>query len=297
MSSLKSACPACGAPRSEWLFEKDGFDLVRCTDCGLVRVDNPPSSEALTKLYSFETGYHHDLVTDAAVQAIHAAEAQDNLQRLHQFRRSGALLDVGCSTGLFMHAAAKAGWRVKGIEYSADAANQARRHFGPNVVTGVLDNEIFSGEQFDVVTLWDVLEHVPEPLQTLKNARRLLKQDGLLFIKTPNVDGWFPRASLTLAKRLGFWRHPEPPGHLFQFSEKTLGSMLKTAGYEPLSTLHGRIPITYSFGQPREWFRSVKWLAYCSVFVPLAFLGPHFRAGDDMTVVCRGAGERKVPAA
>lgn len=289
MSREKNPCDCCGSTEAGFLFEKDGFDIVRCSACGLVRVANPPDSAALARLYSFEAGYHQELVEDAHAQSVHAQEAQDNLRRLQRFRKSGSLLDVGCSTGLFLAAARASGWTVRGVEYSADAAQQARQNYGLDVITGALDARVLQGQQFDVITLWDVLEHVPSPAATLQEVRELLKPDGLLLIKTPNVDGWFPRLSLKLAGRLGFWRHPEPPGHLFQFSEATLKACVTQAGMQAVQVLHGRIPVTYSFGQPKEWLRSVKWAGYCAVFIPLAWLGPAFGAGDDMTMVCRAA--------
>ncbi len=282
-------CPACACRESELLVVKDGFRVVRCLGCQLVRVDNPPTEAELQRHYSFEEGYHSSLAADAAKEAVHTAEARDNLVRLQRFRQAGSVLDVGCSTGLFLNTARSAGWDVFGVEYSADSAQQARQKFGLNVVDGALDASRLQGRTFDVVTLWDVLEHVPEPLVTLAEVRKLLKPDGLLFIKTPNVDGWFPRLSLRLARRLNFWRHPEPPGHLFQFSETTLKRIVQQAGFEPVDTLHGRISITYSLGSPREWVRSLKWAVYCAIFVPLAWAGPFFGAGDDLTLVCKPA--------
>jgi len=287
MTDAEPVCNLCGQRKADLLIEKDGYRILRCQTCELVFVGNPPGEAALLQHYSFEAGYHQELAENARAVALHTAEAASNLDSLRRFRSGGTLLDVGCSTGLFLAAARNAGWSVKGVEYSPDTAELARREHGLDVLTGTLEADTLGGERFDVVTLWDVLEHVPDPKTVLANARHRLGASSLLLIKTPNVDGWFPSLSLRLARRLDFWRHPEPPGHLFQFSVKTLAGLLGATGYEIVAVRHGRIPIVYSFGPPRTWLRSLKWALYCACFMPWAWLGSYFGAGDDMLVVAR----------
>lgn len=279
------SCNLCGSGSPVHLFSKDGFDLVRCRQCELVYVANPPSGDELQKLYSFESGYQKELVEDPISTAFHHDEATRNLALLQGHARSGRLLDVGCSTGLFLSAARKAGWQARGVEYSEDSSRVAREVYGLDVVTGALEPGMFEPGSFDVVTFWDVIEHVPDPAHTLGVAAELLAPGGLMVLKTPNVDGLYPKASLALAHRLDFWRHPEPPGHLFQFSEKTLGRLAAGAGLLPRTTVHQRIPLSYSFGTPREWLRSAKWAAYCAVFVPMAVVGPWLGKGDDIALI------------
>ena len=292
MNGLPSPCNLCGGTSADLLITKDNFHVVRCKTCQLVFVSNPPDAAALAAQYSFETGYHNELADNPLSVAEHQQEAQENLRRLHRHRRHGTLLDVGCSTGLFLDAAHKAGWSVKGVEYSAETARISRQSYGFDVHTGTLGDANFRGEKFDVITLWDVLEHVPDPSQTLRDAHSHLADDGLLFIKTPNVVGWFPSLSLRLASKLGYWGHPEPPGHLFQFSTHTLSRMLGVTGFDTVESRHGRIPLTYSFGNATSWLRSPKWAAYCALFVPLALVGPYFGAGDDIVLVARKTSQR-----
>lgn len=279
------SCNLCGGASAVPLFSKDGFDLVRCAGCELVFVGNPPRNDELQKLYSFEHGYQKELVEDPISTGFHREEAVRNLALLQNHARPGRLLDVGCSTGLFLSAARQAGWQARGVEYSADSSRVAREVYGQDVVTGALEPGMFEPGSFDVVTFWDVIEHVPDPVHTLGVAAQLLAPGGLMVLKTPNVDGLYPKASLALAHRLGFWGHPEPPGHLFQFSEKTLGRLAARAGLQPRTTVHQRIPLSYSFGAPREWLRSAKWAAYCAVFLPMAVAGPWLGRGDDIALV------------
>ena len=285
MNEAAVACNFCGAVESALMIVKDGFRVVRCCHCDLVFVGNPPDQGFLTKHYSFETGYHEELKSNPASIAFHDAEARRNLALLSRYRKGGTLLDIGCSTGLFLAKARAAGWVVHGNEYSADSAQVARATHGLDVVSGTLQTNSFATTSFDVVTLWDVLEHIPDPQATLRLAATLLKPGGLLIVKTPNVDGLYPRWSLKASPYVGFWGHAEPPGHLFQFSVSTLTRMVITAGLDPINVTHARIPLTYSFGTVAQWLRSLKWAVYCLAFIPLAWVGPTLRSGDDITLV------------
>jgi len=284
------ACNLCGHAEFLPLISKEGFDVVRCTQCDLVFVANPPEATELARLYSFDTGYHAKLEVDPISTAFHAREAALNLGLLHRHARNGRLLDIGCSTGLFLTAARKAGWPGQGLEYSPDSSRVAREVHGLDVKTGALTEDTFAPNSFDVITLWDVIEHLPDPSATLKLISVLLAPGGLLVLKTPNVDGLYPRASLLVARTLGFWGHAEPPGHLFQFSARTLEKMAQQAGLETVALHHQRIPITYSFGNFRSWFRSAKWAVYCAAFIPMAWLGPFIALGDDIAFVSRKRG-------
>ena len=284
------ACNACGQAGFSLLLRKDGYDMVRCDDCGLIRVANPPTDEQRSKLYSFEAGYHTSLVDDAASVAFHKREAALNLRVLRRFARAGRLLDIGCSTGLFLQAARAVGWVGQGLEYSPNSSQIAREQHRLDVKTGELQSGTYPEESFDVVTMWDVIEHVPDPYATLVQIHRILAAGGQVLLKTPNADGLYPRLSLRLAARLGFWGHAEPPGHLFQFSVSTLSRLAERAGFRVVDVCHQRIPISYSFGTPRGWFRSARWAAYCALFMPVAWVGPWLRQGDDQVLVLRKAG-------
>lgn len=280
-------CALCGSGDAVHLTTKDGFTVVRCRVCSLVYVGDPPTEAELARFYSAESGYHAERIAAADTPADDLTEARGNLRLLSRHRRGGRLLDVGCSTGQFLRVARDAGWEASGLEYSDATARVARERHGLDVRTGALDARALAGQRFDVITLWDVLEHLPEPRQALIALRGAVGDDGLLVIKTPRVDGLFPALSLRVARLVGFWRHPEPPGHLFQFSRATLERLLRETGFEPAAIHHERIPLVYSFGTPRAWLRSARWAAYCAAFVPMAVIGPWIGYGDTMTIVAR----------
>jgi 2-polyprenyl-3-methyl-5-hydroxy-6-metoxy-1,4-benzoquinol methylase len=283
---LRSACNLCGSDSIEPVWHKNGYELVRCTGCNLLFVANPPDADALKKLYSFEAGYHSELGSSSWAVEHHATEARRNLAVLMRHARQGKLLDIGCSTGLFLELAKGAGFDARGLEYSPDSASVAQRK-GLDVEVGALTAERFKEHSFDVVTMWDVIEHLPDPQGTLALAARLLKPGGLFLAKTPNCDGWYPRLSLAVAQKVGFWGHPDPPGHLFQFSSHTLTRLFEQNGLQAVTTHHGRIPLRYSFGAPTDWFRSLKWATYCALFLPIAAIAPTLNSGDDITLVGR----------
>jgi hypothetical protein len=125
-----------------------------------------------------------------------------------------------------------------------------------------------------------------EPRADLERARELLRPGGLLVISTPNLDGWYPRATYPLRSLLKMWRPVEPPFHLTQFSARTLTGLLEATGWEIVRLRQYAQPLMYSFGGPRE-MRSPKRLLYALVFLPIAWLGPKFGAGDEMAVIAR----------
>jgi 2-polyprenyl-3-methyl-5-hydroxy-6-metoxy-1,4-benzoquinol methylase len=287
MDSL-GACNLCGNFPRTLVWIKESYRLVRCDTCGLLYVENPPSQAELKTHYSFESGYHLGLAEDAATVATHAREARRNLRVLSQSAPPGRLLDVGCSTGLFLGVARESGWNIHGLEYSADSAQIARSRLGTDVVDqGELLPGRFAPASFDVVTMWDVIEHMPDPRSALRVVHEILKPGGLYIAKTPNADGIYPRASLAVASKVGYWGHPEPPGHLYQFSIETFGRMLLATGFETQRVYQQRIPLAYSFGNLRGWFRSLKWLIYSCGFAPLSLAGPYFNSGDAFSVVAR----------
>jgi 2-polyprenyl-3-methyl-5-hydroxy-6-metoxy-1,4-benzoquinol methylase len=154
-----------------------------------------------------------------------------NIDVINQYVSApGRLLDVGCAMGLFLEQAKKVGWQVAGVEISEYSAAYAREHLNIDVFVGdmqqLVEDGVISPHSFDVVTVWDTLEHLQDPSGFLATLHRVLRPDGLLFLSTVNIDG-------VVAKRDGGdWHFFAPPGHLFYFSENTLKGFLKKAGFE-----------------------------------------------------------------
>jgi len=136
------------------------------------------------------------------------------------------LLDVGCATGQFLAEMRRyPGWQVYGVEPNHIAANFARQAFGLDVHPGDLVSAAYADSYFDVVTLWDVLEHLHNPQETLIEIRRILKPDGYLILRTPTLDSWD-------AQIFGsYWAGLDTPRHLVVFSRHTLTRLLAQTGF------------------------------------------------------------------
>jgi 2-polyprenyl-3-methyl-5-hydroxy-6-metoxy-1,4-benzoquinol methylase len=276
-------CNGCAAPVKDarLIICKSGFDLVSCPNCGLCYIANPPSPEAITALYAGDQEYHAPLMDPTHPEfARMSAIARRHLRIVLKSVRGGQLIDLGCSTGLFLHAVRDAGFAVQGLEFSPQRAAFARTHFGLEVANGALADQDYRPASFDVVTSFDVIEHVPDPMAELRRIYALLKPGGSVILSTPNIEGLFPRLSYRFAKWLGYWPHPEPPYHLYQFSVRTLSAMLAKAGFVPGRIDHVRIDLDYSFGNLQSWRRSPKMALYAMVFAPSAIAGPWLRQGD-----------------
>ena len=281
------ACNLCGGIEHTPLFRKRGFELVKCASCGLAFIANPPTGDDLAALYSSAAHYHGALLDPG--DPGFAATRRIARRHFAMLRRSvpapggRRLLDIGCSSGLFLAEARAAGFEVAGAELSLDTAAFARRHFGLEVHAGDWRDAGHAEGSFDVI------EHVPNPLGELRAIRRLLRPGGLLLQSTPNIDGLFPRLSYKLANRLDYWPHPEPPHHLYQFSDRTLAEMTERAGYEVSRIDQTGIQLGYSFGTPASWRVSPKLLPYAALFAPIAAIGPWLGMGDWLYLAARKA--------
>lgn len=281
-------CNHCGEARNDPLFCAKGYELVRCGGCGLAYIANPPTMAELERLYSAAAAYHLTLCDPASA----AFAQQDRIARRHLdvVQRSagkGRLLDVGCSTGQFLHRASAAGFAASGLELNESSVDFARSHYGENVVRGTIHDAPQMAGSVDVLTMFDVIEHVPDPSDDLRRAFALVAPGGLAVLSTPNIDGLFPRLSLPLANRLGYWPHPEPPYHLYQFSTGTLVAMMEKVGFVTTEVRHYAIDISYTFGQLGTLIRSPKRLLYACLFAPLAAAGPWIGQGDWIYVTAR----------
>ncbi len=222
-------CPACSEDRALPLFEKQGFSIVRCQSCGLMYVNPRPMPEQIAALYSsvyFRSGeFDYSGVQHLEHREVKLANAELRLKLLGQYCSKGCLLDIGCGGGFFVQAAGRRGWSSMGLEPSPRAARRAAREQQVRVIAGRLEEAPVLPGRFDVVTMFDVLEHVFCPRTFLLEARKLLGPGGLVLIETPNMAGCVPR--------LLSHRHPwvRPPEHLTYFTPSTLCLLLERAGY------------------------------------------------------------------
>ena len=151
------------------------------------------------------------------------ASARSHCGLLAPLKPGGRLLDVGCATGFFLEAASEH-WDVTGVELSAFAAGYARREFGHNVLNGDIAEVDLPDAAFDVVTLWNTVEHVSDPRNVIAHVARVAAPDALIVLTTGNSAG--PLARRDLAN----WNLMTPPEHLYFFDPATITRLLVGAG-------------------------------------------------------------------
>lgn len=240
-------CDLCGKDDAALLVVKNGFNVVRCRGCTLVYVNPRPRVAALAAQYETDSFFGHQVERANDDSWRPQAEARMALiNRLQPVR--GALLDVGCSAGWFLSVARDAGWKVSGLDVSAPAVAYSKsRGFDARVAT--LDNHGLPPGSFDVITMFDCIEHMPSPMTALRAVRALLAPGGVVMITTPNVEGLFPRFTYQLFGRtFGAWDHPGPPGHIYQFGMGTMVTALQQTGFEVIHRKTEAIPLDFTVG-------------------------------------------------
>lgn len=180
------------------------------------------------------------------------------LKRIRLCKPSGKLLDVGCSIGLFVNQANLMGFHAEGVELNRACAEFGINAFGVTIHSNLPEPDESIDDGYDVITLFDVLEHVSDPVMFLAKIKRILKPDGLLIVQTPNLDSLM--AELLRDK----WAWLSPPDHLFHFSSSTLPRLICKAGF--------KVNNKYTWEPPNDFAGNL-----LEAYIPSSFLGNIFR--------------------
>lgn len=237
-TGLGPQCILCGTTKTNYLFSdqdflgtvSNTFENYKCLNCGLVFLYPRPSLAEISRLYlpdyvPFRPAVEDE--TNLVEKWLNYRRWQVRRRLITHYKESGSILDVGCATGVFLHELRKTGgWQTFGIDISETALKYARQRLQLDVFVGELREAQFADNQFDVVTFWDVIEHVPEPLKTLKEVARILKDDGILVINTPNSESL---AAKLWGKQWAGW---DIPRHLQLFSRSNIELLLSQANFQ-----------------------------------------------------------------
>ncbi len=190
-------CDLCGANTPlPYLTTRDRFsgkmyDLSICANCHLVYLTPRPSAHELYDHYP-EDYEAYETLEKSFLRSPSRNKGNGFLRQINYVERyqpgRGRLLDIGCATGRFLNQAKERGWQVLGIEINDNAAKFARQHYQLNALTSDLEHANLAPESQDVVTLWDVLEHLPSPKNALMGIHNILHPGGLVFFSIPNLD-------------------------------------------------------------------------------------------------------------
>lgn len=232
-------CPACSQSGARpWLRgpdrlhgRREEYRLDRCPACSLVWLSNPPRPSEMRLHYT--DAYHH-LIAAGGENSPHRWRARKAALAPH--KQSGTLLDLGCSSGAFLESMKSECWNLYGIEMSAANARTAQQRSGAEIFTGDIPDAPFARESFDVITCFDVLEHVFDPALVLGRVAEWLKPGGIFYVLVPNIDSAEARVFKS------YWHGLELPRHLFHFSPRSLCSLAASKGLAAASLQTRRNP-------------------------------------------------------
>jgi len=261
MDEVIKQCPICGSSSIQeeyilsdyWLNDlSNTYSYSKCQDCGLIFAKEPFSEKELDNYYNSSPVY--SITVDSGNSPLIPKDL--GLKRrsriITKSKRPGRLLDIGCGHGEFMkYMHDKLGWEVSGIEVNRSQVDSLTKQFGLDVRLGNVESAGFEDGEFDVITLWDVIEHLLEPRNELLQIQRILKTDGMLVIRVPNANSW----DAILFKK--FWAGLDAPRHNFAFSLGNLLNLLTQTGYK-ISTINSRIGSYLNFVKSIEFVMNAK---------------------------------------
>jgi len=218
-------CNLCGKKDDEFLFEKNGYRVVKCRNCGLVYVNPQPEEDEIEKFYEGHQKFYIKRYPTKLKSKLREARREINrIKRILPYKKGIRLLDIGCGCGFLLKEGKSLGWEVTGIEICEEEVEFAIKQFGVNVIKGNFLDLNIEGK-FDVITMFDLIEHLTNPSECFKKCYSLLKENRFLIIATPDVE------HQNVKKEGKNWGHFKPPEHLFYFSLKTLKKMCEKAGF------------------------------------------------------------------
>lgn len=232
-------CPLCRGERGVVEQTVQAYRLIRCADCAGLSTFPIPHEEALRALYdeSYYQGPEAARFSHPAADAMHRffrwIRARMIRHRLGGTLQGRRILDIGCERGAMLAWLQRWGADVAGVQISKPAAAAAARRIGPERVwVGDLASAGYPEESFDCVTLWHVLEHVPDPVALLCEVRRILKPGGIVYVEVPNAGGWSARVCGAS------WLAYDVPRHLVHFSPAVLQAVTRRAGLRCVEERH-----------------------------------------------------------
>lgn len=311
-----SGCLLCGSQRYSRLFTGSDrlyhtttreFAVVRCGECGLLRLDPLPSPEELRTYYPANYWFAPERNAASRLEeAYRRLVLRDHVhfveQALRQSRAKGPLLDVGCGGGLFLGLMRLRGFRGAGLDFSPEAASIAWRQQQAPVVCAMLERAPFRAGTLAGVTMFHVLEHLYDPGAYLASAYELLAPDGRLVVQVPNAASWQCRL-------LGAsWNGMDVPRHLFDFRDRDVERLIESRGFQVVRRKYFSLrdnpaglasslapsldPMARRVRQVKEGSnaRLAKDLAYFALVVaalPFAVAEAAFRAGSSVMIEAR----------
>lgn len=214
----------CGSHQYIKFFERKdrehNFEIIKCRDCGLARtIPIPDSSKQRYKYYGIDRYSKNRKIVSSLMEKI--------LKQVFKFKKRGKLLEIGCSVGYLLRLAKNKGFEIQGIELDVKAMEYANKLLGKGtVINTTLQEAKFPDKHFDVVVMSHVLEHISNPGNLLREIKRILKNNGIMVISAPNLDGFWVKIKKEK------WPGLRPKEHIWQFGITSLRELLEKQGFK-----------------------------------------------------------------
>jgi SAM-dependent methyltransferase len=225
------SCNLCGNNETKTFYRNNMWHIVQCKKCGLRYLNPRPSLLEVQDLYRNEYFNHypmeHEKIGYFSLPEKYGWESYKCVEVIERYLETkGSLLELGCACGFGLAIAKKKGWKVQGVDISQEAAEYGHNRFNLNILVGSLESVALPNDTFDGVIALQTLEHLPNPLNTLKEIRRVLKRRGMAIISVPNISSIDTRLS-----HKTFMHLLQPPYHFYHFTPDTIKKMANKAGF------------------------------------------------------------------
>lgn len=254
-------------------------NIFKCTGCGIVSLENY-SAKKLDDTY-WNNSQHIAVYEDPQIQIEASKEFIQRLKIIEEIIPKGRILDIGCGIGVFLRIARQNGWNANGVEVSTTAARYAREKYGLNVHEGSIETCQLEDENFDACTLWDVIEHIENPIIALREISHKIRKGGLLIIKTPNelsLYRFLARAVYRLSRgRITFlldYAYYVP--HYFYYDKHTIVRLLQDFGFEVARVEEDRTDYNFAKEKIKLHFRKFSNRKVILMLLPAMFLFARF---------------------
>lgn len=236
-------CYLCQSPM-QFFLHKNGYSIYACPHCELKMTDLESPYDAFVKEHYNKKYFTGDIQRSAYInykddKSYIVRNMQTFLKQIKKVKSSGKLLDAGCALGFFVELALQNGYDAHGFDPSGYAVSESKKLVGSErIKEGTISSVHYPKKSFDIITMFDVFEHLADPIADLRKLHDLLKEDGIIVIATGDTKSTMAK----IFKRR--WTFYIPPQHLFFFNKKLLTGMLLKEDFIPL-----------------KWFRIGKWLS------------------------------------
>ena len=229
-SNLHNECLICKSTKLKSMKDYKIAHLCQCKDCGFVFSKQIPKEIELEEHYN---GYgRNDYLSPLTIKRYN-----ELLDQFEKYRKNNKILDVGCGIGYFLEEARKRGWEVYGTEFTDEAIEICSKK-GIKMNKGILDPDNYNSQEFDVITSFEVIEHINNPIDELTNFYKILRKGGIAYVTTPNFNSLL---RYRLKSRYNVICYPE---HLSYYSPKTLKKVFDSVGFKTNKVQSNGISLT-----------------------------------------------------